>query len=448
MSQDFSKPITRRSAIQGILAAGAAPMVMPGRLLHGASPSETLRLGAIGTGRKGRGDMQNALFKGLELGARIVAVCDLDANRAADAKRTVEKHYRKRLSDGDYEPVKIYGDYRELIAQQDLDGVLIATPDPWHVLPAMAAAKAGLGIHLQKPLTYSIPEGRALVQVVQANDVPFQTGSQQRSSVYFHRACEAARNGRIGKIQRVEVSLPKDGGRGEAKPMAVPKHLHYDFCIGPTPQVQYTEDRVHPNSDKGYASGRPGWLQIEQYCRGMITGWGAHMFDIAQWGLGVDQDGAPTEVKASASFPDRGLFNVHTDFESEATYPNGVKMVGRSGRPAGVKFIGDDGWVSVQRGAFDASDREVLREKPGQTEVELYKSEDHMADFIKALRTNKRTAAPVEVGHRSNSVCVIHHIAMKVNGTLRWDPQHERFVDNAEANALLDYPHREPWTVG
>jgi predicted dehydrogenase len=433
--------ITRRHALQGLLAAGVAPWIVPAGIARG-EPSDTLRIGVIGAGRMGRTNTKQAVYEGLKTQARVVAVCDVDAARARAGKRMVEEIYQKRLGENGYQAVQTYGDYRELIAQADLDGVIIATPDFWHALPAIAAAKAGLGIFLQKPATHTIPEGRALVQAVQGNGVTFQTGSQQRSSVYFRRACEAVRNNRLGKLKRIEVTLPKDSGQGQAKSMRVPDNLDYDFWLGPTQQLPYTEDRVHPR--RGF--GRPGWLQIEHYSRGMITGWGSHMFDIAQWGLGVDQTGAPTRVKASAEFPDRGLFNVHTQFNAEAEYPNGVLMSAASGQPAGVKFIGEDGWIHVQRGSFEAHDRQVLREVD-ESEKRLYRSETHMGNFLKCLRTDERTAAPVEVGHRSNSVCVIHHIAMRLNRPLQWDPDRERFIDDAEANALLDYPHREPWTL-
>jgi predicted dehydrogenase len=394
----------------------------------------------------GRANTKQAVYEGLKTGARVVAVCDVDADRAQAGKEMVEQIYRKRKKagelDGDFEPVQTYGDYRELIGRGDLDGVIIATPDFWHALPAIAAAEAGLGIFLQKPLTHTIPEGQALVKAVHANGVTFQTGSQQRSSVYFRRACEAVRNNRLGKLKRIEVKLPEDSGKAEPKSMAVPSNLDYDFWLGPAEKLPYTEDRVHPRD----SFDRPGWLQIEHYSRGMITGWGSHMFDIAQWALGVDESGGPTKVKASAFFPDRGLFDVHTSFQAEAQYASGVVMHAQSGRPAGVKFIGEDGWIHVERGAFEAHDREVLRD-PDESEQKLYRSETHMRNFLECLRSGKPTAAPVEVGHRSNSVCVMHHIAMRLDRPLQWDPERQRFVDDVAANAMLDYPHREPWTL-
>jgi predicted dehydrogenase len=225
--------------------------------------------------------------------------------------------------------------------------------------------------------------------------------------------------------------------------MEIPDSLNYDMWLGPTPKAPYTEDRVHPRD--GF--GRPGWLQIEQYCRGMITGWGAHMYDIAQWAMGEDQDSGPVQVQASAVFPDRGLFDVHTSFEARAEYANGVELVSGSGNPPGVRFTGSDGWISVQRGSFDAHDEDVLREPAGDDRITLYRSDNHMANFLQCLREGTQPAAPAEVGHRANSVCVTHHIAMKLNRALRWDPAQERFENDSEANELLDYQHRAPWTL-
>ncbi len=178
----------------------------------------------------------------------------------------------------------------------------------------------------------------------------------------------------------------------------------------------------------------------------MITGWGAHMYDIAQWGLGLDTTSGPVEIKASADFPTRGLFDVHVGYKAEAMYANGVKMVSHNGNP-GVKFIGSDGWIWVDRGGFKAPDRAIFREKIPDDGIHLYESKNHEADFLRSMRTRKDPCNPVEAGHRSNSVCVIHHIAMKLGRKLKWDPKAEKFIGDAEANRMLDFPHRKPWVV-
>ncbi|OGD16443.1 MAG: oxidoreductase, partial [Candidatus Aminicenantes bacterium RBG_16_63_14] len=353
-----------------------------------------------------------------------------------------EKIYTLETGKDAAKSVAAHRDFRELLARKDIDGVLIVTPDFWHGAMGVAAAEAGKDIYLEKPLTYSIAEGRKLVAAVEKNKRILQVGSQQRSSIHFLMACELARNGRVGKLQTIRVRLPEDQGSGDPRPSPVPSNLDYDAWMGPTAPAPFAEDRVHPQTSYE----RPGWLQIEPYCLGMVTGWGSHMMDIAQWGNGTDETG-PVSVEAKAEFPDRGLFNVHTKFQAEAVYKNGVRLIMETGDPAGVRFEGDKGWVFVERGAIKASDPEILRWKPGQGEVKLIQSGNHMKNFLEAVRSRKDPAAPVEVGHRSNTICMITHIAMKLGRKLAWDPAAERFVGDDEANGRLDYPHREPWTV-
>jgi myo-inositol 2-dehydrogenase/D-chiro-inositol 1-dehydrogenase len=436
------KGMTRRNFLKSAAVTIAAPAVVPSRVLGRPAPSETLQMGCIGVGRQGQGDMQELIYRGLEVGARVVAVCDVDRHRMEDAQWLAEMIYAKELGEGSYKGCAAYHDFRELLGRDAIDGVLIVTPDHWHAAHAIAAANAGKDIYLEKPLTFSIAEGQKLVRAVRQNKRILQVGSQQRSSTYFLMACELVRNGRIGKLHAIKVWLPEDQGTGDPKPAPVPKNLDYDLWLGPAPQAPFSEDRVHPQ--RNYS--RPGWLQIEQYCRGMITGWGSHMNDIAQWGNGTEDTG-PVEIAAEAAFPDRGLFDVHTTYKSEAIYANGVRLIQETGEPAGVRFEGDQGWIFVQRGAIEASDREILRQKVRDDEIKLYHSSNHMKNFLECMRSRKDPAAPVEAGHRSNTVCVMTHIAMKLGRKLEWDPDAERFIGDDEANRLLDYPHREPWTV-
>jgi myo-inositol 2-dehydrogenase/D-chiro-inositol 1-dehydrogenase len=434
--------MTRRSFLKAAGVSLMAPVILPSGVIARTPPSDTLLMGVIGTGRQGQGDMRELIYRGLEAGARVVAVCDVDRHRREDAQWLAEKIYAVELGKGGYKGVDAYGDFRELLARKDIDGVLIVSPDFWHALHGIAAARAGKDIYLEKPMTYSIAEGRRLVEAVRAKKRILQVGSQQRSSIYFRLACEAARNQRMGKLETIRVWLPEDQGAGDATEMPVPKNLDYDFWLGPTPPAPFSEDRVHPQTSYN----RPGWLQIERYCRGMITGWGSHMNDIAQWGNGSDETG-PVEIEATAEFPNRGLFDVHTTFRAEALYANGVKLLMETGDPAGVRFEGGRGWVFVTREGVKASSESFLSQEPGEGETRLYRSSNHMKNFLECVRSRKDPVAPVEVGHRSNTICVLAHIAMKLRRKLRWDPQAERFIGDDEANTWLDYPHREPWTV-
>ncbi len=440
--REFIKTAAATALVPGILsAAGARRPPLPGKV----APSDTMLFGCIGVGRQGQGDMQELIYRGLELGARVVAVCDVDARRLEDARRLAAGTYVKEKGEGDAAALKgiaAYRDFRELLARKDIDGVLVVTPDFWHAPVAVAAAKAGKDIYLEKPMTYSVAEGRTLVEAVRGHKRILQVGSQQRSSVYFRMACELTRNKRIGALRTIRVWLPEDKGRGNAQPMPVPSNLDYKFWMGPTADAPYAEDRVHPQASYE----RPGWLQIERYCLGMITGWGSHMMDIAQWGNGTDGTG-PVSFEASAEFPDRGLFDVHTKFRAEAVYANGVRMFMQTGDPAGVRFEGDRGWIFVQREKIEASDPAILRQEPGDGEVRLYRSANHMRNFLECVRSRQEPIAPVEVGHRSNTICAVTHIAMKLGRKLAWDPAAERFVGDDEANRRLDYPHRKPWKV-
>ncbi|MGB0369997.1 MAG: Gfo/Idh/MocA family protein [Opitutales bacterium] len=433
----------RRTFIQDSLILGAACSLTPSGLWGSSTKNSTMQLAQIGCGRMGRGDMKNALNSGWKEGnnARVIAVCDVDLKRANDSKNIVTEFYTNKGEAA--VKVDVYQDFRELLMRNDIDGVVISTPDNWHGIIGVMAANAGKHIYLQKPLAYSIPEGKALVKAVRANNVVLQTGSQQRSMSRFFIACNVVRNNWLGQLKEIQVELPTDKGVANGEPSAPPSDLNYDLWLGPCPDMPYIESRVHPQN--GY--GRPGWLQVERFCLGMITGWGSHMYDIGQWAMGTDRDSGPVEIQAKGEFPDRGHFNVHVDYQGEALYSNGVRMTSNNGKP-GVRFVTEDGWVYCSRGALKASDKEILRRRPTGDEISLYQSRNHMSDFITSARDGSDPVCPVEVGHRSNTICVLHHISMKLGGRkLKWDPVSETIVGDAEASALMNVPMRDPWTV-
>lgn len=429
--------IHRRGFLGSVIAAGIAPMFIPARLLGAEAPSKILRIGCIGTGRMGTGNMVTAVGLGKNHGSRIVAVCDANRQRAEIARDMALKASRELHGDSAPE-IRIHHDHHEILAREDIDGVIICTPDFWHAFIAIDAARAGKGIYLEKPLTYTIPEGRALVKAVRKHGVILQTGSQQRSSTHFHRVCWLVRNGRIGTIREVAISNPLDHGTGDPTPMPVPDVLDYPRWMGPTTDEPYTEDRVHPQT----GNGRPGWMQIRKYSHGMVSNWGAHSYDIAQWGLGSDFDSGPVEISATGEFPDRGLFDVHTSYSGEARYASGVVLKSGTGVEGEVLFTGSDGWLKVRRGKFEASNPDLLRERP-EGGIELATSDSHIGNFIDCLRSGKQPVAPVEVGHRSNTICALHHIAMKTGRKIHWDPATERILDDPAAAKLLDREYRD-----
>lgn len=437
-----SNVLTRRQFLKSsavVAAAAAWPTIVPASVFGAGAPSNRITVGCIGVGRMGLGDLREILgFKQ----ARIVAVCDVDSKRAKHAQQLVETHYSKQSQDGTYKGCATYGDFRDLVAREDIDAVSVVTPDHWHTLPAIAAAKAGKDIFLQKPLTLTIQEGRLLSDTVRRYGRVFQVGSQQRSDSRFRRACELVRNGRIGKLRTVKVGFGTDPATGPQQPMPVPEWLDYNMWLGPALWAAYTEKRVHPQS--GY--GRPGWLRIADYGAGMITGWGAHHNDIAQWGMGTEYTG-PVEIEGRAEYPKDGLWDVHGAFSIEYTYAGGVKVTCTDTRKnkQGILFEGSEGWVYVKRGHLDANPKSLLTSPIGPDELQLYKSNNHKANFFECIKSRKETIAPVEVAHRSCSVCLLGEIAMRLGKKLKWDPERERFTNDDQANRMLSRPMRSPW---
>lgn len=453
--------MSRRNYLKTSLAGAAgfimAPTIVPASVLGKNAPSTKIQIGQIGFGRIAREhDLPDTMrFDS----ARVMAVCDLDSKRKELGKQWIEKRYAEKLGKPNYVDVKMYDDYREMLANPEIDAVIISTPDHWHAQPAIEAAMAGKHIYLQKPTSLTIMEGRQLSDWVHRSGVIFQIGSQQRSQnpwPQFKRACELVRNGRIGELRTIKIGLPGDPG-GDVEPeMPVPNSLNYEMWLGSTPYIYYTEKRVHPQNDFS----RPGWLRCEQFGAGMITGWGAHHLDTAHWAMGTEYTG-PVEIKAEAKFPTSGMWNVHGDFLAEATYANGVKMEVSGALPNGVRFEGTEGWIFVSRGnvgatasdpagaknseAFSASDLKILQSVIGQDEIHLYNSHDQHGNWLDCIISGQQTVAPVEVAHRSCSACLLIHIAMKLNRKLYWDPSRERFRNDDEANSMLSRPQRYPY---
>ena len=448
-----------QTAGKGLAAASLAagfPSIVPASVFGTNAPSNRINVGAIGMGRISRGHDLPGIWK--HAGARITAVCDLDSKRVQDAIALVNGHYTKTTGKP-YDGVKGYEHYRDLLANQDIDAVVISTPDHWHALIAIQAVEAGKDVYLQKPASLTIAEGRLLSNAVHRSGRIFQIGSQQRSSPQFRYAAELVRNGRIGQLKTVYVGLPGDPAGKEEPVMPVPKNLNYDMWLGSTPVVPYTENRVHPQA--GY--GRPGWLRCEQFGAGMITGWGAHHLDSAHWGMDTEYTG-PVEIWGTAEFPSKGLWDVHGPFRTESVYASGVKLIVSGEYPNGIKFEGTEGWIFVSRGnetvtasdpvsrlkdsqALAASDPKIITSVIGPDEIHLYDSKDHHGNWLECVRTRKQPIAPVEVAHRACSACLLHHIAMKIHRKLYWDPLKERFKNDDEANALLSRPQRPPYAL-
>lgn len=430
------------------------PTIVPSSVFGKNAPSNKINIGQIGCGRIARehdlpGTWQHDV-------ARIIAVSDVDSKRMREGKELIEQYYTNKMG-SPYLAVKQYADYHEMLQDKDIDAVIISTPDHWHSQPAMEAALAGKHIYLQKPTSLTIKEGRQLVETINKTKVILQLGTQQRSSFQFRRAAELVRNGRIGKLHTVRIGLPGDPSGPEAPAMPIPTNLNFDMWLGSTPEVPYTEIGVHPQHDYS----RPGWLRLENYGAGMITGWGQHHFDSAAWGMDTELTG-PRFIEAVAEFPRSGLWNVHGDFMVKAEYDNGITMLTSGGYPNGIRYEGTEGWIWVSRGnytasasdpvaqgnnakALDASDPKILQSEIGASEIHLYESEEHHGNWLDCIQSDKQPLSPAEIGHRACSVCLVSHVAMKVGRKLEWDPKAERFVNDDEANSHLSRPQRAPY---
>ncbi|HWN88838.1 MAG TPA: Gfo/Idh/MocA family oxidoreductase [Chitinophagaceae bacterium] len=442
----------------GTVALNSFPIIVPSSVFGKNAPSNKINIGQIGCGRIARTHDLAETFKYDQ--AHIMAIADLDRNRLQLGKKLVEGWYTKKTGNENYVDIKTYDDYHELLANKDIDAVIISTPDHWHAQPAMEAAIAGKHIYLQKPTSLTIEEGRMMSNTVQKSGVVFQLGSQQRSInpwPQFKRACELVRNGRIGKLHTVHIGLPSDPAGGNTAEMPIPENLNYDMWLGSTPYIYYTLDRVHSQTDP---DSRGGWLRLEQFGAGMITGWGVHHIDIAHWGMNTELTG-PVEIEGNAEFPKTGLWNVHGNYNVHAKYANGVAMNLSSENPNGIKFEGTNGWIFVSRGnvsvtatdptaggtnkAFVASDPKILSSVIGPNEIHLYESKEQHGNWLDCIQNKKPTISPAEVAHRSCSACLVAHAAMKIGKKLYWDPKKESFNGNVEANKLLSRPQRFPY---
>ncbi len=420
--------VNRRAFIKGT-ALGTMPFFLPSRIWSAETgPNSRLNLGFVGMGTQNRGLLGSFIRRPQ---VQVVAVCDVDTTRRENAQKIVNEHYKKE-NNTEYKGCAGYNDFRELLARRDIDAVVIATPDHWHALVAIAAANAGKDIYCEKPLTQSIYEARTLVKAVRKNDRVFQTGSMQRSSREFHRACELVRNGALGKIEKIEVGV---GGPpvacdlpGEEKP----EGLDWNMWLGPAPERPYNSVL----SPRGVHTHFPNWRSYKEFGGGGITDWGAHHFDIAQWALGMDESGPieviPPEDKKATS----GV---------KFLYANGVPMYHTNGN--GITFFGEKGKLPVNRGKFEPTPEELGEVKTPVDGIHLYKSTDHHRDWLECIKERRKPICDVEVGARTVTVCHLANIAYLNQAHLKWDPSKEQFVDGMGNPKWLNVPHRDPWIV-
>lgn len=432
--------MTRRHFLAAAGAALAAPVLAPSTILGQAArpaPSERITMGVVGWGMMGPGNTQAFLA---QKDCQVVAACDLDKEHLQQAVDTVNNQYKNK-------DCKAYQDYREMMARDDIDAVMLAVPDHWHALLAVEAASHKKDVYGEKPLARTISEQQAIVKAVRDHKRIWQTGSWQRSVENFHKACEMIRNGLIGKVTRVEVGLPSGhydfAGTGDKRTVTEPPaRLNYDFWIGPSKMMPYIEARIHMNWRWNYNTGG-----------GQLLDWIGHHCDIAHWGMDWDNAG-PSEVEGQGEFPpENALWNTCTKYRINLKYPQEVTMViagGHGDIRGGTKWIGTDGWVWVDRGAFDCSNpewKDISKLPDNLRKVKLLRSSNHHRNFLDCVKSRQPTLTPAETAHHSAIPGHLGLISMMTGRKIKWDAARECILEDEGASKLLSRPYREPWKL-
>jgi len=431
------KILTRRTLLKhttGLMASTiAVPYVVPSSALGkdgSTAPSERLTMGAIGIGGQGMHNLKNFLTCD---DLRVLAVCDVDTNHRIKAKETVDSAYGNK-------DCSAYNDFREILGRDDLDTVLIATPDHWHAILSIQAAKAGKDIYCEKPISLTIAEGRAVADTIKRIGTVYQSGTQRRSNACFRFAVDIARSGMLGRLKTLHCYYHNGPTCPPQKPEPVPEGFDYDRWLGPAPFEAYTPRRCH---------GSFRWLY--DYSGGQLTDLGAHFNDLAQWANDSQYTG-PVEYEGWAEFPRDGLFNTPVRFEVVATYADGVKMIyhdetepGRG--PRGNKFVGTEGWVSVDDTGKVTASNNAIMQKLKATQMGYEYMMGHHRNFLDCVKTRQVPISSAEISHRSVTTCHAGNICLRLGRKLQWDPVSERFVNDDTANRMLERAKRSPWSL-
>ena len=431
---DSLQPLANRRTFLKQAAGLSAFFIVPRHVLGGRgflAPSDQVTIGFIGVGKQS-GGLRNQFLKN---DARVLAACDVNQTKLNAFKEAVNAHYAKQTDKASYDGCQTFGDFRELLNRKDIDAVVIATPDHWHAAMAVRAAEAGKDIYCEKPLSLTVAEGRAMVKAARKNKRVFQTGSMQRSWAEFRKAVELVRNGYIGEVKTVKINVGGPPRPWDLTAEPTPEGLNWPAWLGPNTIERPFNSQLSPSlTDTFWAQ----WRAINEFGGGGMTDWGAHMFDIAQWGLDMDNSG-PVELIPPTDNSGKGL---------TYRYPNGVTMVHEpvEGKQF-CQFIGTEGEVKVARGELTTTPASLKDKTIGEGEKRVYYSDNHYKDFLDAIRSRKNPICDVEVGHRTATVCNIGNIAYELKRPLRWNPDKEKFEGDAEANQRLSRPMRKEWKV-
>jgi len=427
--------MNRRNFLRNGTMGAVAFTILPRNVLGGVNrvaPSDQISLGLIGCGAQGPGVATNFIR---QPNAIVIAACDCESGRLRKTQTKFEQEIEKAKGKA-YSGFKTYADYNELLARKDIDAVIIATPDHWHAIMTIDACRAGKDVYVEKPMSHSIREGRLMADAVKKYNRVLQVGNMQRSWVNFRHACELVRNGYIGQIKEIKVSVGGPPVKYDLPEQPLPPTLDWERWIGPGPMNAFNDELIF--MERG---GFPNWREYKEYGGGMVCDWGAHMFDIAQWAMGMDDSG-PIEFTPPDTKELRPLTML---------YANGTKMTHEPGfRKADgncVRFIGDDGVIDISRSFLETIPGKLKDQVIGDNEIKLYKSDDHFADFLSAIKTRKQPISTVEIGHRTASLCHIVNLCYELDRKLVWNPEKEEFFIDAEANRRRSNAIRAPYRL-
>jgi predicted dehydrogenase len=429
---------SRRDFIKNSATALAGFIIVPRYVLGGnrpdgskyIAPSDMISLGFIGCGKQGR-ILSNSFLATNEI--RILALSEVYKDKTDLMLKTVKANQEKYKQTGNLNDIGVYTDYRELLSRKDIDAVVIATPDHWHAAMAVKAAEAGKDIYCEKPLSLTVKEGRAMVNATRKHNRIFQTGSMQRSWPEFRQAVELIRNGYIGEIKNIKVNIGAPPVAYNLPEEVIPAGLDWKKWLGPNEYKPFNAELAPPVTKDVY----PNWRLYKEFGGGMVTDFGAHMFDIAQWALDMDNSG-PVEIFA----PDAD----HPVLTFK--YKNGVIMTHEKWEwNNALLFTGTEGELRIGRGKLETTPASLKNQIMGDAQKHVYKSENHYKDFLNAMRTRVKPICDVEIGHRTASVCNIANIAYQLKRPLKWNPKKEKFKNDPEANALLGRPMLNEWGI-
>jgi predicted dehydrogenase len=416
---------TRRSFLSQVIATGVAPIFVPAHVLRSqTAPSNKITLGVIGVGAQGTGDMRAFLNHD---DVRVTALCDVNTKNIERAKGIIAERYGSA-------DVKVYRDFRELNRDKSIDAVLMALPVHWHSIPATDAILNGKHIYHEKPMGMSMAESKHVRAAVKKTDVVFQFGTQQRSDLKFRWACELARNGRLGKLKEIQVGVPGGKIGPDFPEQPVPEHVDWERWVGPAPMTSFNVDKLKRDNHEN----------ITNFSLGMISCWGIHHLDIAQWGNGTDDTG-PISVEGEATYPDKGGCDAVLSWKMRFEYANAAPITfvnqDNSGIGHGTRFIGENGWVHVLRGKISASDEAILRDpacKVGTMPIKLIESVEHTRNFVDAIKAGQRAICDIETAVRADTLPQLTAMALKAKRKLMWDPMTETFTNDEAANTLMN----------